>query len=76
MSPKANPGDYAAVNPSMPLVRGKGCVIEFNNGEAIYKVFDSKDDKTVTVIQYNPPQTLKFNMKEIRNIYRVSAIED
>lgn len=75
MEPRLRPGEFVAVNPALPPMKGDECVVQFQNGEAIVKTFVSQDEKNLTVKQYNPPKTMKFPVSEVSAVYPVVAIE-
>lgn len=75
MEPRLRPGEYVAVNPVLPPIRGDECVVQFINAEAIVKTFVSQTADTLTVSQYNPKKNLTFHTNEVLSVYPVVAIE-
>lgn len=75
MEPQMQAGDYLAVNPRMAPVKNRPCVVQFNNGEAVAKIFLSMNDKSVTVQQLNPPRNIQYDMKDVLAVSAVRAIE-
>lgn len=75
MEPRLRPGEFVAVNPSLPPLKGDECVVQFRNGEAVVKTFIGMAEKELMVSQYNPPKKLTFDMHEVLSVYPVVAIE-
>lgn len=75
MEPRLRAGEYVAVNPSLPPIKGDECVVQYIDGEAIVKTFISQDAFNLKVSQYNPKKVLEISVKEIVSVYPVVAIE-
>lgn len=75
MEPLFDEGSLLAVNPDLPLVKGKPCVIQTINNETLVKKFVSRNAKTIICEQLNPAQKVTYPVKEIVKIHRVVGQE-
>lgn len=75
MEPLFEEGSLLAVNPDLPLVKGKPCVIQTVNNQTVVKKFISRNAREVVVEQLSPKRTTTYSVKEIVKIHRIVGQE-
>lgn len=74
LNPRLKHGEVAyAVRGRMP-VRGQPCLVEMESGEALVKIFDTMDERTLFVSQLDPKKDLSFALREVGGIHAVVGV--
>lgn len=71
MDPMYKRGDVAHIHPGRPPAPGRGILVEFHSGHAEIKEFVSQDKDSLRCRQYNPPQELRYDLADVKRLYRV-----
>jgi SOS-response transcriptional repressor LexA len=74
MTPRLRHGDVGyAIRNRTPQV-GQPCVIELVGGEALVKIFDRADERTIYLSQLNPKKDLSYAVREVAALHAVVGV--
>lgn len=74
LSPRLRHGDVGyAIRNRTPQI-GFPCVVELDGGEALVKIFERADDKTIFLSQLNPKKELSFAAREVTAMHAVVGV--
>lgn len=71
MEPRVWGGERKLVQLRVPPGRGQDAVIEFNDGTAVLKTYQSQKDGVIFCRQYNPERELRFQSTDVKAIHAV-----
>lgn len=75
MSPAFEPGDTALINPHRPCLGGDDVLVVLTDGggtqKALLKRMVKRDDRAVTLKQWNPAKTFDIPAESVLGMYRV-----
>jgi hypothetical protein len=71
ISPRLSHGDIGYAIRGKPPLKGKPCLVEMQNGEALVKIFESLDEQTLFLSQLEPRKALTYPLREVRAVHAV-----